>query len=64
MSSTHNIDAARFFALEVLPVIQQRYPATTLTLVGANPAPEVLELAKYPGVRVTGTVPSTVEYLS
>lgn len=63
MSSTHNIDAARFFVLEVLPVIQQRYPDTTLTLVGANPAPEVLELANYPGVSVTGTVPSTVEYL-
>ncbi|MFM7788330.1 MAG: glycosyltransferase family 4 protein, partial [Microcystis panniformis] len=47
----------------VMQVSQKRYPDNTLTLVGANPAPEVLELAKYPGVRVTGTVPSTVEYL-
>ena len=58
-----NIDAVRFFSLEVLPHLQQRYPDTTLDLVGARPRPEVLELGKLPGVTVTGRVPSMVEYL-
>lgn len=58
-----NIDAVRFFSLEVLPHLQQRYPDVTLDLVGARPRPEVLELGKLPGVTVTGRVPSMVEYL-
>ncbi len=58
-----NIDAACFFAVEVLPILQQKYPDTTLTVVGSKPAPEVLELAKRPGIAVTGRVPSMAEYL-
>jgi polysaccharide biosynthesis protein PslH len=58
-----NIDAACLFSLEVLPILQQKYPDTTLTLVGANPSAEVLELAKRPGIKVTGRVPSMAEYL-
>ena len=58
-----NIDAACFFAVEVLPILQQKYPDTTLTVVGSKPAPEVLELGKRPGITVTGRVPSMAEYL-
>ncbi|MDJ0713302.1 MAG: glycosyltransferase family 4 protein [Prochloraceae cyanobacterium] len=58
-----NIDAACFFAVEVLPILQQKYPDTTLTVVGSKPAPEVLALAKRPGITVTGRVPSMAEYL-
>jgi glycosyltransferase involved in cell wall biosynthesis len=63
MSSTHNIDAARFFALEVFPLLKQKYPDVTLSLVGAKPVPEVLELGKREGITVTGAVPSLVDYL-
>jgi len=63
MSAEHNIEAARFFTLEVLPKLQQRYPDTTFTIAGAKPTPEVLNLGNYPGVIVTGRVPSIVEYL-
>lgn len=63
MDNVANIDAARFFSLEVLPVIQQRYPAATLELVGARPTPEVLELNQRLGVSVTGQVASMAEYL-
>lgn len=63
MSSTHNIDAARFFALEVFPKIQQQYPDATFTIVGAKPGQEVLELGQIPGIIVTGTVPSIADYL-
>ena len=58
-----NIDAACFFSTEVLPQLQQLHPNTTLTIVGSNPAPKVLALAKRPGIKVTGRVPSIAEYL-
>ncbi|MGF1491272.1 MAG: glycosyltransferase family 4 protein, partial [Microcoleaceae cyanobacterium] len=58
-----NVEAARFLGLEILPALQQRYPDASLVLAGAKPAPEVLELAKRPGVIVTGRVPSMAEYL-
>ena len=58
-----NIDAACFFALEVLPKLQEKYPDTTLTLVGSKPAPQVEALTERPGIKVTGRVPSIAEYL-
>lgn len=63
MDASHNIDAARFFALSVLPLLQQRYPDTTFTVVGARPTPEVQALGNSPGVKVTGIVPQVVDYL-
>ncbi|NEP58408.1 MAG: glycosyltransferase [Symploca sp. SIO2G7] len=63
MSAEHNIEAARFFTLEVFPELQQRYPDTTFTIAGARPTTEVLNLGNCPGVVVTGRVPSIVEYL-
>jgi polysaccharide biosynthesis protein PslH len=63
MDASHNIDAARFFTLEVLPKLRNLYPDTTFTIVGDRPRPEVLALGVYPGVIVTGRVHSTVEYL-
>ncbi len=63
MDASHNIDAACFFALEVLPQLQQHYPDTIFTIVGARPTPTVMELQQRPGVIVTGHVPSMVDYL-
>jgi glycosyltransferase involved in cell wall biosynthesis len=63
MDRPANIDAARFFALEVFPAIRQRYPEATLELVGARPSFQVEELDSLPGIRVTGEVSSVVEYL-
>ncbi|MEB3342456.1 glycosyltransferase family 4 protein [Okeania sp.] len=62
MDYLSNIDAARFLTLEILPKVQERYPDTTLALVGTRPVPEVKELATHPGVKVTGRVPSVVDY--
>ncbi|MBD2297931.1 MULTISPECIES: glycosyltransferase family 4 protein [Nostocales] len=63
MDASHNIDAACFFAVEVLPQLQKHYPDTTFSIVGARPTPEVLELNNLPGVIVTGRVASMTEYL-
>ncbi len=63
MDASHNIDAARFFALEVMPLLRQRYPSACFRIVGARPVPAVLELAAQPGIVVTGAVPSMVEEL-
>lgn len=63
MDASHNIDAARFFALEVLPELQKNYPDATFSIVGARPTPEVLALGERTGVIVTGKVPSMAEYL-
>ena len=63
MDYLSNIDAARFLTLEILPKVQERYPDTTLALVGTRPVQEVQELSTRPGVKVTGRVPSVLEYL-
>jgi glycosyltransferase involved in cell wall biosynthesis len=63
MDNRPNIDAARFFSLEVFPSIRERYPEATLEVVGANPVAEVLELAERPGIRVTGRVVSMLDHL-
>lgn len=63
MDNLANIDAARFLSLEILPTIQERYPDTTLALVGSRPVSEVQALSDRPGVIVTGKVPSMAEYL-
>ena len=63
MSASHNIDAARFFALEVLPLLQQQYPDATFSIAGGRPTTDVLKLGERPGVIVTGRVPSMVDYL-
>ncbi len=50
-----NIDAVRWFAREVMPVLRQRVPAARFWIVGAAPTGEVRALADLPGVQVTGT---------
>lgn len=63
MDASHNIDAAQFFALDVLPELQKRYPDAEFSIVGARPAPAIVALSNRPGVIVTGAVPSVTEHL-
>ncbi len=53
-----NADAARFFVEEILPRLRVMIPGAELTIVGADPPPDVVALGEMPGVRVTGTVPN------
>lgn len=59
-----NVDAVRFFAQHCWPRIRARIPTATWQIVGKNPLPDVMQLAKLPGVTVTGAVPDTRPYLA
>lgn len=63
MDNLPNIDAATFLSREIFPLIRQRYPQATLSLVGSRPTPAIQKLQEIPGIRVTGRVPSMVDYL-
>jgi polysaccharide biosynthesis protein PslH len=58
-----NASAARLLAAEILPAVRQRIPAAHLTIVGKNPPPEVLALARtQPHVEVAANVRDVVPY--
>ena len=57
-----NVDAACWFASDVLPRLRARWPGLRFYVVGMRPAPSVQALAGE-GVVVTGTVPDVRPYL-
>ena len=57
-----NVDAATWFASDVLPGLLQRWPAARFYIVGRSPAAEVLALAG-DRIVVTGTVDDVRPYL-
>ncbi|HWQ34601.1 MAG TPA: TIGR03087 family PEP-CTERM/XrtA system glycosyltransferase [Blastocatellia bacterium] len=59
-----NVEAVRYFAEEVLPLIRQREPRAEFLIVGSDPTPEVIRLAEQPGVKVTGFVKDVRPYLA
>ncbi|MGB3788717.1 MAG: glycosyltransferase [Phormidesmis sp.] len=63
MDNLPNIDAVTFLATEIFPLVSERYPEATLSLVGARPTPAVQALGELPNVIVTGKVPEMTPYL-
>lgn len=57
MSHPPNIDAARYFAADVFPVIRDRHPDAEFHIVGRSPDQTVTALERIPGVRVFADVP-------
>ena len=57
-----NIEAVLWFTQRIWPALYQRFPHWKLTLVGSAPPPAVRDLAREPGVEVTGTVPEVAPY--
>jgi len=52
-----NEDAIRYFTEQIMPLIKQKIPGVTLTVVGRNPYPGLLELSKRDdSIVVTGRV--------
>lgn len=59
-----NEDAIRYFTEEIMPRIKQTIPGVTLTVVGRDPYPALLELSKRdPSVIVTGRVDDVRPYM-
>jgi sugar transferase (PEP-CTERM/EpsH1 system associated) len=59
-----NVDAVLYFAHECWPIIRSKVPTATWQIVGKDPLPAVQDLAKLPGVSVTGSVPDMKPYLA
>ncbi|WP_153147918.1 TIGR03087 family PEP-CTERM/XrtA system glycosyltransferase [Dechloromonas sp. H13] len=57
-----NVDAATWFASEVMPGLLERWPSARFYIVGRSPTPELQALAS-DKVVVTGTVPDVRPYL-
>jgi glycosyltransferase involved in cell wall biosynthesis len=59
-----NVDGVLYFVREILPLIHQVRPETTLAIVGRTPPPKITQLAAAdPRIQVTGTVPDIRPYL-
>jgi sugar transferase (PEP-CTERM/EpsH1 system associated) len=59
-----NVDAAVWFAENVLTRLQRIHAGLRLHVVGANPALQVKRLVERPGVYVTGRVPDVRPYVA
>jgi polysaccharide biosynthesis protein PslH len=61
-----NADGIRWFTQEVFPLVRQKLPKVTLTIVGKNPPPDFVRLAGDPnsGVIVTGFVEELDPYFA
>ncbi len=53
----HNVDAARYLAREIMPLIRSEIPDCELQIVGAGDKGRVADLDNLPGVSVLGFVP-------
>ena len=59
-----NLDAIRYFVAQILPLIAQRVPEVSLTVVGKLPGDSIAaEFAHLPNVRLTGTVDDVRPYI-
>jgi len=64
MSARQNVDAVRFFARRVLPLIRESVPGCCFQIVGRSPGKRVRELEDpRAGVQVVGGVPDIRPYL-
>jgi sugar transferase (PEP-CTERM/EpsH1 system associated) len=59
-----NEDAIRYFTTQIMPLIKKKLPDVTLTVVGRNPYPALVELSKQdPSIIVTGRVDDVRPYM-
>lgn len=58
-----NVDAVLWFCETAWPEVRKRFPHASLYIVGGNPTSKVKELAKQPGVVVTGRVEDVRPYI-
>ncbi|MEL6554107.1 MAG: glycosyltransferase [Cyanobacteria bacterium J06621_11] len=63
MDNLPNIDAVTYLTNDIFPLVRQKYPDSTLSLVGSKPTRAVKALGEQPNVTVTGRVPEMTPYL-
>jgi glycosyltransferase involved in cell wall biosynthesis len=63
MSYHANVAAALYLYHQIMPLIWQQQPETTLTIVGSRPPKLILQLARDPRVEVTGYVEDIRPYV-
>lgn len=59
-----NVDAALWFANEILPLLRREVPLAHVAFVGQRPNRAIQALRELPGVEVTDWVPDTRPYIS
>jgi sugar transferase (PEP-CTERM/EpsH1 system associated) len=57
-----NVDAVRYYADSVLPLVRSRRPDAELVVVGRNPTRQVRRLGSRAGIRIVGGVPDMRPY--
>ncbi|GAB4263658.1 MAG: glycosyltransferase [Candidatus Promineifilaceae bacterium] len=63
MSYHANISMVLYLVEKIMPYVWREQPGVTLTIVGKDPAKEVMALTEHPNITVTGTVPEIRPYL-
>jgi sugar transferase (PEP-CTERM/EpsH1 system associated) len=64
MNYPPNVDAVVWFCDQILPLVRQRYPDVTFSIVGDKPTAAVQALARRAGVEVWGRVPDVRPHLA
>lgn len=59
-----NVDAALWFATEVLPRVQRRVPEAHFAIVGQKPHPRLAPLRNCPDITITGAVDDVKPYIA
>ena len=59
-----NIDAVTWFAEHIFPLVRETVTDARFIIVGSRPSEAVQNLAHFPGVTVTGSVPDVRPYLA
>lgn len=63
MSYHANVATALYLYRQIMPLLWQQQPETTLTIVGSKPPPSIQQLARDPRVEVTGYVDDLRPYV-
>lgn len=58
-----NEECVLSFCQKVMPVLREKYPDVTLSVIGAEPPANIMALNREPGVTVTGTVDDIRTYV-
>jgi sugar transferase (PEP-CTERM/EpsH1 system associated) len=61
MTYAPNVDAVQYFADEIFPSIQEKFPEVVFEIAGQKPTPQVLALAQRDGISVTGFIPNLAD---